>query len=133
LQAYHNGVGIFVSDLNGHHRRRIVRDGDLPTWSPDDRLIAYRGGTGTQQGNVGFPIYIVSADGGRLHRLRGAVGFTVAWSPNGKTTQVALFCMGSTPQRVSNGVCVIDQRGGHRRQIFTTGAQIWPPLSWLPR
>jgi Tol biopolymer transport system component len=111
--AYDNGNGIFVSDLNGRHRRRIAADGDLPSWSPDGRLIAYRGGT--QQGNMGFPIYLVSSHGGPSRRVRGAVGSIPKWSPDGSSIA---FTRGLSRTSQRSELALVSARGGRARSLY---------------
>lgn len=77
---------IWVSDLRGHHARRVVRGPrphEDPSLSPDGRFIAYRD---SHRGiNVDDDIRVIALRGGRSRRLtRSAVNdWGPAWSPDG--------------------------------------------------
>jgi len=60
-----------------------------PAWSPDGRMLAFRGYYGTAKGD--YAIYIVDADGCHLKRLAGGMGgISPSWSPTGRQIAFAV-------------------------------------------
>lgn len=86
--AFSAGDGdIWIADLRGGHRRRVVREPgpqEDPSFSPDGRYIVYRD---SRRGyNVDDEIRVVAVAGGRSRRLtRGLANeWGPAWSPDGR-------------------------------------------------
>jgi WD40 repeat protein len=61
-------LDLFVADVDGRNRRRLVRNGELPLWGPDAIAFHRRSpGTGTPEGFG--QIWLVRPDGRGLRRL----------------------------------------------------------------
>jgi len=72
---------IWVMDADGSNQKKIMDSGLEPTWSPDDKQIAFAsdriGGT--------FQIYAMNADGANVRRLTDHKGedSSPSWAPDG--------------------------------------------------
>jgi len=86
--------------------------GDLPTWSPDSRWIAFTATRGS-----GYGLYVIRPDGTSLHRIAPHVARTIsgelAWYP--EDTHVAYE--GSTPRCRRVGIFVARLDGGGSRRL----------------
>ena len=93
-----------------------------PAWSPDGRMLAFRGYYGTAKGD--YAIYIVDADGCHLKRLAGGMGgISPSWSPTGR--QIA-FAVG--------GIDVMNVGGtGYRRLTRDTSRYGDDSPAWSAR
>ena len=71
---------IWVMDADGSNQKRIVDHGIDPTWSPNDREIAFA----SDRDRV-FQIYVMNADGSNAHRITKNKGedSNPAWAPDG--------------------------------------------------
>lgn len=73
---------IVVSPLSDPECRTFLTGNDMvayaPTWSPDGKMIAF---TGCREGDDGWQIYLMQADGGKVRRL--AKGANPSFSPDG--------------------------------------------------
>lgn len=72
---------IWVMDPDGGNMKRLVEHGMSPTWSPDDRQIAFA----SNRDGGKFQIYAMNSDGSSPRRLTNDKGEDSApsWSPNG--------------------------------------------------
>ena len=100
---------IWVMDPDGSNMKRIAEHGLSPSWSPDDKQMAF---ASNRDGK--FQIYAMSSDGSNVRRLtkNKAEDSSPAWAPNGgeivfvsdrEGEHPALFTMaadGSDPQRL---------------------------------
>jgi Tol biopolymer transport system component len=111
--------GVFVVKPDGSERRRVTvaprkHPPDNPTagtlefpesWSPDGKRIAFVR-TRLDERNR---IYVVDADGGRLHRVAAGAAFA-AWAPNGKRIAIA-------PRGFSRRIDTVRPDGSDRRPL----------------
>jgi Tol biopolymer transport system component len=73
---------ISVANADGSNTRELSSGGS-PAWSPDSSQIAF---AAQLQGDTDTEIYIINADGSKLHRLVANPGWdnNPMWSPDGK-------------------------------------------------
>jgi Tol biopolymer transport system component len=71
-------IGLFISDLNGGHLRRLLRRAGAGVWSPDGARILTTIATAGQRGT-----YFIPTHGGRLRRLDRRVLRGLSWQPLG--------------------------------------------------
>jgi len=90
-----------------------------PAWSPDGRLLAFRGYYGIAEGD--YDIYVVGANGCHVTRItHGRNGTSPSWSPSGR--QIAF---------AAGGIDVINANGSGFRQLtratsgYEDGAPTW--------
>ncbi len=71
---------IWVMDSDGSNPKRLVDHGLDPSWSPDDRQIAFA----SHRDGI-FQIYVMNADGSNLRRLtkHNAEDSNPVWAPDG--------------------------------------------------
>jgi Tol biopolymer transport system component len=71
---------IWVMDPDGGNMKRLTEHGMSPTWSPDDKQIAFASNLAGK-----FQIYAMNSDGSNVRRLTNnkAEESSPAWSPNG--------------------------------------------------
>jgi len=92
---------IWEMDPDGSNQKRLVEHGMSPSWSPDDRQIAY---ASNRDGK--FQIYAMNSDGTNVRRLTNnkAEESSPAWAPDGASIvfvsdregeHPALFLMGA--------------------------------------
>jgi Tol biopolymer transport system component len=72
---------VWVMDPDGSNMKRIVEHGLSPSWSPDDKQMAF---ASNRDGK--FQIYAMNSDGSGVRRLSSnrAEESAPAWSPNGQ-------------------------------------------------
>jgi TolB protein len=101
---------IWIMDSDGSNMKRIAEHGVSPSWSPDDKQIAF---ASNREGK--FQIYAMSSDGSNVRRLtkNKAEDSSPVWAPNGgeilfvsdrDSEHPALYTMGadgSEPQRLA--------------------------------
>jgi len=88
---------LFVYAIDGPFRG-MIRDlgyGNVPTWSPDDRKIAFML-NGTNPAGAQGGIWIMNADGSERQRV--CRGWYPRWSPNGQ--EICLHAYFEQPQRL---------------------------------
>lgn len=82
--AYHRPWRIVVSPVDDGVKRTFLTGVNMaayaPAWSPDGRRIAF---TGCREGDDGWQVYLMSADGGGMVRV--AKGRNPAFAPDGAT------------------------------------------------
>ncbi len=82
--AYNRPWQIVVSPMGEKEKRTFLTGADMaayaPAWSPDGRWIAF---TGYREGDDGWHIYFMSADGSGMSRV--AKGCNPAFAPDGTT------------------------------------------------
>jgi Tol biopolymer transport system component len=73
---------IWVMDPDGSNLKRLAEHGLSPTWSPDDRQIAFASNRDTK-----FQIYAMNSDGSNVRRLTSnkAEDSSPAWAPDGNS------------------------------------------------
>jgi Tol biopolymer transport system component len=115
--------GIWVSDADGRHRRRLTHDGGFdPTFSPDGGQIAYRLLLAADDGEI----WVMDANGGNMRDLVNDPKFSdwgPAWSPDGR-----LIAYDSN-RRVGLAIWLMTADGSGQR-IITHGHGEYP--SWSP-
>jgi TolB protein len=97
-----------------------------PAWSPDGTQIAFAGypRTGSDTSFRREPIYLVSSDGGDLHRVSRTAAEIVgmSWTPDG--THMAAAAFGASDAGVTRDRIVsLDTRTGEERTLAETDAQ----------
>ncbi len=110
-----------IARPDGSHQRTLARGpsydatSSQPAWSPDGKWIVFERTPGS---DLQHRLYLIRADGSRLHRLAG--GTYPAWSPGGKLIAFT--------RRTTNGVWVIPATGGKPRRISRAGScPTWSP------
>jgi Tol biopolymer transport system component len=118
--AYGWGSGVYVANIDGSHRKLVIKHGHEPSWSPDGSRIAFVRAAGFEQ-----DIYVANADGTHETRLThdGASVFP-SWSPDGR--HIA-FVGQITADRL-DGVRTMNPDGTHVKSLYI-GA-VYP--SWSP-
>lgn len=76
---------IYVVNIDGSNEQRLTQNGGVdPAWSPDGRQIVFAG----SYKKSGLDLFIMDADGTKLHRLMIDVALSdrviPAWSPDGR-------------------------------------------------
>jgi TolB protein len=87
LIAYKCGDSLCLMRPDGSGKRKVHQiAGPGPQWdpafSPDGRMLAFRGYYGIRDGQ--YAIYVVGADGCSIHRLTRSVAGNPSWSPDGR-------------------------------------------------
>ncbi len=80
------GVGVFVMDADGRHKRRVIAEtsgvgATFPDWSPDGSKLVYAYPVGKA-----LELFVAEADGSNVRRLThlNQVATPASWSPDGK-------------------------------------------------
>jgi TolB protein len=125
------GVTVFVMDVDGSHRRQVVKEANpwgavFPDWSPDSRRLVY-----AFKVSEGLELFAIDADGGMAPRQLthlGGVSTPPAWSPDGcwisfRHTDEAYW---RDPERMKR---IYSQKPGDKRPVWVvrpdgTGAHI---------
>jgi Tol biopolymer transport system component len=119
------GPRVFVVNADGTGRRRLVRNGTEPAWSPDGRLIAFLRDVSDRYSTV----YVVRPDGTGLRRLSPTRFNSVdqwEWAPDGRTLAISQY-LRNAPNRLG----VLDaERGGVR--WLSKGRRYWGRFQWTP-
>ena len=125
----HNSLGeahLFVSALEGPFKG-MFKDfgcGNVPSWSPDDKRIAYMLNPGNPCG-VEWGIWIMNADGSKRKRL--CDGWYPRFSPDGKMLHVY------APQASPSSIHVIRPDGkGERKLVGKTMPVKYGGGTWSP-
>jgi Tol biopolymer transport system component len=92
---------IFIMDADGSNQKKITDRGMDPSWSPDDKQIAFA----SKRDGI-FQIYAMNADGSNVRRLtkHNAEDSNPAWAPDGAA------------------IAYISATGDDRRGLFIMGA-----------
>jgi Tol biopolymer transport system component len=125
--AFAGPLGISMVNSDGSGRRLVARvpGAQWPRWSPDGALIVFE--TVRPSGFAG-PLYVVRADGTKLHRLSrpGGAGGHPTWSPDGR-----LIAYVDGPGVGRDGpLVVVAPDGTHRRQLTRSESDADP--AWQP-
>jgi dipeptidyl aminopeptidase/acylaminoacyl peptidase len=120
------GTALVVIDADGTDRRVISRDRgfyQVPTWSPDGSLIAFRSTTAI--GSERVAVFTIHPDGSGERRLPVLSGGPIVWSPDG--SQLAY-------PGIPNVVWVMDVDGSDARRITTCNLPCVADLdpTWSP-
>jgi Tol biopolymer transport system component len=105
-----------------------------PSWSPDGNRVVFARARGQRDPNNGeccllnsSTLFVVSADGGGLRRIKGNLDFEPAWSPTGKL--IAFLRRGAPALR--NRLFVMRSDGSGARAVrgvaLGAGAPAWSP------
>ena len=158
LACTHSGVGgIVIVDSNGEHRK-LVRgtdgnEGFAPSWSPDDKMIAFvRGNSrflaGQQMGNIApSSVWVADVDGEKAVRITSETHLNTspAWTPDGEVLFISSargnrdvyvhrigkdLQPGREAQRLTTGVnahsLTVDRSGKTLAySVFNIGSNIW--------
>lgn len=121
----HRGAQICTIRPDGTHRRILTDTGKsmgAPDWSPDGKRIVVSAAKRHHAERLNFHIYVMNADGSRLHRVTGKRHFDLmaVWSPDGR--KLAVF-------RLGRGIVKMNADGGNKRLVVAGGS--WP--AWQPR
>ena len=113
--------GLYIMNLDGSGRRRIVGDSEatFPDWSPDGTKILFHS---TRGGSNRFDIYVVDADGGNERMVTD--GEQPAWAPDsGRLAYKG--CIGN-----DCGIMVVNLDGRGKRRLTehaNDGNPTWSP------
>lgn len=111
---------ILTIEPDGTHKR-VLTDGQNPTWSPDGEQIAF-----DRRVHGVATIYVMNADGTGLQRLtRGRESYQPTWSPDGEHLAFVL------QDRGDPDIAVMDDDGGDLARITHNvvfdGQPAWSP------
>jgi Tol biopolymer transport system component len=113
--------GVYVARVRDRAVRRLRRQGDWPSWSPDGRRIAF---------TLRSTIYVMGAGGTRVKRVRTEAGREFSdgpvWSPDGRTLVYATNLVKSDFE-----IFVARADGSGLRQLTRNPVQDWMP-AWAP-
>jgi len=100
---------IWVMDADGSNQKRIVDHGIDPTWSPNDREIAFA----SDRDRV-FQIYVMNADGSNAHRITKNKGedSNPAWAPDG-----GAIAFSSETEGDRRGLFIVGPDGSEQRRL----------------
>jgi dipeptidyl aminopeptidase/acylaminoacyl peptidase len=75
--AFTEGQRVYVSDLNGRHRRLVASSGGQPAWAPDGRRLAFVNNSS---------VWVIGVNGrGRRLLASGRRDSSPSWSPDART------------------------------------------------
>lgn len=122
------GKDIWISDFDGHNRRRIVSNGSInvmPRWSPDGRHLIF-----TSYLTGGANLYKINLKTRKMTRLRQRKGTYTGASFHPKTGQIA-FAMTAQGSNAAADIYVSQSSGARRRRLTKSwGIDVSP--SWSP-
>ncbi len=137
LAYSHIAAGTSVVDIARIDERGLpisLTDGEDPTWSPDGRTIAYRGGRSV--GDAG--VYLIGSDGDDPHRLTNVPGSGVdfaepQWSPDGHRILFFLASSGNGDVWVVNadGSGEMMLVGGPENEYWAVSSPDASRLAWF--
>lgn len=124
--AVTEGQRVYVTDLNGRHRRLVARGAGQPAWAPDGRRLAF-----VSAGSV----WVIGVDGHGRHRLTsGGRASSPSWSPNGRS--IAFIRDARLPRSclARSDLYTVPAVGGVARRLYRPplrcGTVEWP--DWAP-
>jgi hypothetical protein len=124
--AYNCQVSICLMRPDGTGQRTLLAtfaEWD-PAWSPNGRLLAFRGYFGPAEGSYG--IYTVRANGCQLRRVpHGLQGANPTWSPTGR--QIAFAAAGAA------GIDIMNADGSGLRRLMRSRSTTADRPSWSAR
>jgi dipeptidyl aminopeptidase/acylaminoacyl peptidase len=115
---------IWVMDADGSNQKRLVEHGIDPSWSPDDRRIAYA----SNKDRI-FQIYIMNADGSNPHRVTENKGedSNPVWAPDG-----AAIAFSSETEGDRRGLFLVGVDGSEQRRLAFSKHQDFCFPAWSP-
>lgn len=112
-------------DEYGHSDERMLTDGQYPSWSPDNRQIAFfRSGSFDRSG-----LYVMDADGSNAHFIRNtyAVDSPASWSPDGKQLVISTSDFGDS----TKNLYIVNLGDGSEQAVVKNGLKADFP-AWSP-
>jgi TolB protein len=113
------GVTVFVMDVDGSHKRRVVKGtsgvgATFPNWSPDSRQIVYSFPVGEA-----LELFVIDADGDHIRQLTklNHIATPAAWSPDDKWISFRLTDerYWSNPERMKK---IYAEKPGDKRPVW---------------
>jgi Tol biopolymer transport system component len=127
LIAFDNGTSnqTWVMKPDGRARHLLIQYGQMPSWSPDGKKLAYVGSyLDPKTDNYEPRLYVMNANRSGRHRLPITLGVAdPAWSPDG--TKIAYLQAGV------NGIFTMNPDGSGRHELNNTVSGATSP-TWSP-
>ena len=116
--TFKGNVNIDAVLVDGSQRRTIIIGGSVPTWSPDDKEMAFH----TCQASV-CGIYKASTAGGGFTLVAGALATSPSWSPDGG--KIVYHADADSVRQIF----LVNPNGSGKKQL-TTGATMHVDPQW---
>ena len=111
--AYASSRGIIVARSDGSNKRVVVKVGNEPQWSPDDRRMLFTRACCVEDPRYSA-VFIVRSDGRRMRRIAYADAFqrvgAAQWSPGGRRISYMR-------SRWRDSIFVVNRWGKERRRL----------------
>jgi Tol biopolymer transport system component len=119
-------IDLWVMQVDGNRKVKLVEQGDQPSWSPDGRIV-YRSRPPASDRLSPTHLRVVNADGRRDVRLTTRAGYEPVWSPDGGKIAFVGFAADFT-----SDIYVINPDGTREMNLTQGLNSLNAELSWSP-
>jgi Tol biopolymer transport system component len=123
-EDFDNGSSAFSIRPDGTHNRRLVKNANDPSWSPNGRRIVFYRDSG---------VFVARADGTHVHRVVKSFSdaiFDPEWSPHGNHISFTAYYeeqFGEEQVRTREFVYTVGVDGRHLRRLHRGHSAVWSP------